>query len=220
MGRHLPLALAVAALVVAVLGWTSLGEAAREALVPRDSVGTAQLKREAVTSEKVKNGSLRAIDFRKDVLLAVAARRGALGPKGAKGERGAKGDLGEKGPKGDIGEKGAKGDKGEKGDRGDKGEKGDAGLVSVTTRSRAAAVADGEFKSVHEDCHVGERAIGGGVGTHSDESDVSIRESKPTGVDGIPVADDTGFSSWTEAVLNAPGGALLVEFTVWVVCAK
>jgi hypothetical protein len=32
------------ALVVAILGWTSLGEAARGLVIPKASVGTAQLK--------------------------------------------------------------------------------------------------------------------------------------------------------------------------------
>lgn len=76
-----------------LFGSTPIGEAAEEAvsqLVPRNSVGTAQLKRNAVgtlqlkrsavTSNKVKNRSLLAVDF-------------ALGqlPKGDKGDKGEKG---------------------------------------------------------------------------------------------------------------------------------
>ena len=59
------------------LGGTSL--AAVNAL-PRSSVGTAQLKANAVTSAKVKNGSLLAVDFRSGSLPA-----GPAGPQGPAG---------------------------------------------------------------------------------------------------------------------------------------
>jgi hypothetical protein len=50
--------------------------------VARNSVGSAQLRSNAVTSAKVKNRSLRAID------LAPAARIGQRGPRGATGPAG------------------------------------------------------------------------------------------------------------------------------------
>lgn len=60
-----------------------------------NSVGTAQLKKNAVVSSKVKDRSLKAIDF----------ARGQLppGPQGAKGDIGSPGPQGPGGPKGDIG---------------------------------------------------------------------------------------------------------------------
>lgn len=57
--------------------------------LPKNSVGTGQLKANAVTSSKVKNGSLLAADF----------RRGQI-PAGAKGDTGPKGDTGAQGPPG------------------------------------------------------------------------------------------------------------------------
>ena len=48
------------------------------ASLPRNSVGTKQLKRNAVTTAKVKNRSLRAQDFARGQL-----RRGPRGPQGA-----------------------------------------------------------------------------------------------------------------------------------------
>jgi hypothetical protein len=51
--------------------------------VARNSIGTAQLKTNAVTSAKVKNGSLRTGD------LAPAARIGQRGPRGPQGPPGA-----------------------------------------------------------------------------------------------------------------------------------
>lgn len=81
-------ALSTAALVVALLGWTSIGEAAREAVLPRNSVGTAQLKKGAVTTAKVRDRSLLAIDFRRGQLPA-----GPRGPSDAFAERGPGGSV-------------------------------------------------------------------------------------------------------------------------------
>ena len=66
-----------------------------------NSVGTPQLKRNAVTSVKVKNGSLLGEDFKAGQLPA-----GAQGPKGDAGAQGPAGPAGEQGPKGDKGDKG------------------------------------------------------------------------------------------------------------------
>ena len=89
MKPRLPIVLSTTALVVAVLGSTPLGEAAREQLVPRASVGTAQLRANAVVSSKVRNRSLLAVDF----------RRGQL-PSGAQGPAGPQGPVGPQGPAG------------------------------------------------------------------------------------------------------------------------
>lgn len=63
--------------------------------LPRNSVGTSQLKNNAVVSAKVKDHSLLARDF----------KRGQL-PRGPRGLQGLKGDTGSQGPKGDTGPKG------------------------------------------------------------------------------------------------------------------
>ncbi len=80
-----PLVLSIAALVVAVLGSTPVGEAALNAL-PRNSVGPLQLKSNAVTSVKVKNGSLLRADFRTGQIPAgPAGPAGSAGPAGPPG---------------------------------------------------------------------------------------------------------------------------------------
>lgn len=83
--RKLPIILSTTALVVAVLGSTPVGEAALNAL-PRNSVGPLQLKANAVTSAKVKNGSLLRADFRSGQIPA-----GPAGPPGAQGAPGTSG---------------------------------------------------------------------------------------------------------------------------------
>jgi hypothetical protein len=72
---------ACVALTVA-LGGTSYAAAK----LPKNSVGMAQLKRNAVVSAKVRNRSLLALDFKRGQLPA--------GPPGPKGDKGDKGDAG------------------------------------------------------------------------------------------------------------------------------
>jgi hypothetical protein len=87
------LIVAIIALVVA-LGGT--GYAALK--LPRNSVGAKQIKPNAVTSSKVRNGSLLAADFGAGQIPAGAA--GAPGVKGDKGDKGDRGNDGTTGPRG------------------------------------------------------------------------------------------------------------------------
>lgn len=95
MRNRLPLALSVAALVTAVLGSTPIGRSAVNLVIPRNSVGTLQLKPNAVTGAKVKNYSLLAVDFRRGQVP-----RGAQGPAGPAGPPGPVGPQGPQGPAG------------------------------------------------------------------------------------------------------------------------
>jgi hypothetical protein len=80
----------------------ALGGTTYAATVPRNSVGRAQLKDNAVMSAKVKNGSLRSIDFRAGDLPKGSPGSpgpvGPAGPGGAPGAPGAPGTRGERGP--------------------------------------------------------------------------------------------------------------------------
>ena len=69
--------------------------------IPNQSVGTAQLKPDAVTGGKVKNGSLRANDFNANSLPS-----GEPGPAGPSGAPGAQGQQGEQGIPGQPGKDG------------------------------------------------------------------------------------------------------------------
>src|SRR4026209_1261441 len=93
MGNRLPLTLSIAALLVAVLGITPLGQAAYDAVVPRNSVGTAQLKRNAVTSSKLAPNSVRTGQVVDGSLLTQDFKPGQI-PQGPKGDKGDKGDRG------------------------------------------------------------------------------------------------------------------------------
>jgi hypothetical protein len=86
-------AMVVACLALGIaLGGTSV--AAIQAL-PKNSVGTRQLKKNAVISSKVKNRSLLAVDFKAGQLPA-----GPQGPAGPGGPAGPAGPAGQQGPSG------------------------------------------------------------------------------------------------------------------------
>lgn len=106
-------AMAVACLALAV-ALSGTGYAVTS--LPRNSVGPAQLKANAVNGAKVKNGSLGKVDFGRNQLPA--------GPKGTPGAPGAQGPIG---PQGTAGTAGGKGPTGAKGASGVKGATGAAG---------------------------------------------------------------------------------------------
>jgi hypothetical protein len=72
--------------------------------LPKASVGAKQLKKNAVTSPKVRDGSLRAQDFAPGQLprgeQGPQGERGAIGPQGERGPEGPEGPQGEQGPSG------------------------------------------------------------------------------------------------------------------------
>jgi hypothetical protein len=89
-----------AALLVA-LGGTSIAAVSQ---LPRGSVGTPQLKSNAVTSPKVLNRSLLAVDFKQgQIPRGPRGLRGFPGPEGAPGAAGAIGPSGPSGPSGPAG---------------------------------------------------------------------------------------------------------------------
>ena len=147
-----PTVLAATALVVAVLGWTPLGEAARQAVFPANSVGTIQLRDNAVLSAKIRNGSVAGIDVQKGSLTGRHVKDGTLLVGDFKA-----GQL-PAGPKGD------KGDKGSKGDRGDKGVAGTPGVSAYeVVRSAPVLASAGATVQARATCLGGKRPLGGGA---------------------------------------------------------
>src|ERR671933_2158737 len=92
--RHRPSPSMVVASLALLFALTGTGIAAVTAL-PRNSVGTAQLRNNAVTSSKVRNRSLLARDFKRGQLP-----RGPIGPAGQPGPPGSPGTRGPTGPAG------------------------------------------------------------------------------------------------------------------------
>jgi hypothetical protein len=94
--RHRPSPAIVIACVALLLALGGVSWAATA--LPRNSVGTAQLKNNAVTSGKVKNHSLLRADFKSGQVPRGPA--GPAGPTGATGAQGPKGPTGPVGPAG------------------------------------------------------------------------------------------------------------------------
>jgi hypothetical protein len=88
----------------------ALGGASYAAVqIPKGSVGTKQLKRNAVTSPKVKPGSLLVSDFNASQRSQLRGPAGPEGPRGATGPEGLHGPRGATGPEGPEGPRGLTG---------------------------------------------------------------------------------------------------------------
>ena len=72
----------------------ALSGTAYAATLPRNSVGAGQLKKNAVTSPKVKGGSLLLSDFKASQRANLTGAQGARGPQGERGVQGVPGAAG------------------------------------------------------------------------------------------------------------------------------
>ncbi len=103
MIKHLRRNLVAYIALFAALGGTSYAAIK----LPRNSVGKAQIRRNAVTSAKVRDHSLLARDFKSGELPAAetgpAGPQGAIGPQGPAGQDGAPGAPGADGSQGSAG---------------------------------------------------------------------------------------------------------------------
>jgi hypothetical protein len=188
-------ALALVALAVA-LGGT--GYAAT--VLPAGSVGTAQLKNNAVVSAKVKNRSLRAVDFASGQLPA-----GESGPAGAQGPQGPAGSAGLQGPAGPAGSKG---------DTGGQGPQGPPGFsrLSYVASDYGPFPAHSQYTEVAA-CGANLFVVGGGVVTESQTAgEQEVNSSYPSDGTG-----DEGTTAWAAAVDNLSSSQL--GFTVYAICA-
>jgi hypothetical protein len=159
--------------------FVALSGTAYAATLPRNSVGPAQLKRNAVTSAKVKPFSLLRNDFGRGQL--------PVGPQGPAGPRG---------PEGATGARGAEGATGARGAEGPRGPQGPAGATNVTVRVGPQALG---FATAT--CAVGEVAVGGG-GFADDTVPTVLSSSSPAPLDagGTP----TGWSAFSSRMDGNP----------------
>ncbi len=184
----------VACLALAVaLGGT--GIAAVTSVLPRNSVGNAQLKNNSVTSAKVLDASLRRADFAPGVLTLTPGPQGAQGPPGPTGLQGVKGD---------------------KGDKGDPGAIGDVTVhVAAVTVPAHTSVGVYSNRSVQANCDPNEKGVSGGT-NWTGESD----STQLVTVLSTPIYDSGSkkITGW-----RARGGndtASAHDFQVSVVCSK
>ena len=181
----------VTALVVAVLGSTPLGHAALNVVAP-GSVGTSQLKDQAVIASKLANGAVTGAKLRGDAVDSGKVRNRSL-----KSIDFAAGQI----PAGPAGPKG------------DKGSKGDSAATTVVVRRRAIPLAAGASTNLSVSCSAGEHAIAGGAGITGQASSggVTVTDSKP-----LPTDEGATPTGWTAGIATKFG----VEAAVYVICAK
>jgi len=178
--------------------------------LPRNSVGTPQLRDGAVDSAKIKDGALQYEDFGFGQVPA-----GLEGPRGPKGARGATG------PKG---AKGAAGATGAKGETGATGATGAAGATTVTTREQTtqwapSVIPTGLPVTVVAACASGERAVGGGFAFSRAANKFRVISSQPQQAAGeVPTAWAVTATIDGSAVAEGTGEYAFVKATV--VCAK
>ena len=198
MGRRLLMVLSLAALLFAVLGSTSLGEAALDAVpFARNADRVDQFH----ASKTPRAGQLLPLGknakFPASVLTVTRGATGATGPTGPAGPQGAKGDTGPTGPGGA---------------KGDKGETGPPGPVALTyILSDTLPIIHQSQASGFVVCPEGEYVTGGGVDVDGDRY-VSAQSSRPAiyGEDDAP-------NAWWGAVSNT--GDVDGTFGIYAVCA-
>jgi Collagen triple helix repeat (20 copies) len=115
--------------------------------LPKNSVGTNQLRAGAVTPPKLS-------------AAAKSALTGALGPQGVQGALGPRGPEGEAGPRGFEGQRGLQG---EVGPPGEAGKEGAPGLGEAVTRyGLEVEIQSGDLGISFAPCGAGSEAVGGG----------------------------------------------------------
>ena len=149
--------------------------------LPKNAVGTKQLKANAVTGAKVRNGSLAAADFAKGQL--PAGERGATGERGPAGEPGAPGERGPTGPQGVPGKDGANGQAGVAGPTGPTGPAGPIGPMPGGTL-RSPYVVDDSTPEAQAAC------APKGVGAPSGVMETYIAFANTTQLEGMEVTSD------------------------------
>lgn len=139
--------------------------------LPRNSVGTAQIKSGAVTKTKIAKGTLAGMQGRQGA-TGPAGPKGAQGAQGVQGPPGAKGDSGAKGDQGIQGIPGNQGIQGIQGLQGDPGPNAIAYLTSPLTK-----VAANSSASVSVTCPSTTYVIGGGVLPAAGDNSLIINSS-------------------------------------------
>jgi hypothetical protein len=185
--------------------FVALGGTGYAAIVlPANSVGTPQLKKDSVTAAKVKDGTLKATDF--------ASGQLKKGNTGARGPAGAVGPAGPIGPPGSI----------------------DAALyyskvqsdarylhvALVTASSGTVSVAANVYNDAVATCPAGYQAIAGGVDTESGQNLVVAASSPRVGGQRALSLAAGNFgppTGWSGFVRN--NGVSTQSFTVVAICA-
>jgi Collagen triple helix repeat (20 copies) len=231
MSRRLPIALGLAALLVGVLGFTSLGEASVRAVSAARVVPRAKF----ATNAGAVNGFKAYRTKHKNALIATGSTgrlpesvipigievEGPQGPQGPQGPKGDKGDTGSAGPAGPQGPQGLPGASGPSGPAGPPGPAG-PGLKDIHIVSDKTATNDSDSKSLAAVCPTDEQMISGGAAVGSGGGRVMLVRSAPFGSGWSAAAAEVLAQAETEpdvTLVDEPD-SLEWSLSVYVVCAK
>src|SRR5215213_11792459 len=160
--------IACVALVVALV--VALGGVSHAAgVLPKNSVGTAQLQTKAVTASKLHKNAVSAAKVKDATLLAADFKPGQL----PAGPRGPKGDPGAQGPKGDAGAPGI------------------SGRESVI--GAEVSVNPGQVGGAQVTCPAGKKVMGGGGGSEGNTPITAIGQITDS-TWSVVVRNNEGFS--------------------------
>ena len=192
LGRHLSFA-NVTSLMALVFAMGGTGYALT---IPKNSVGSKQLRKNAVTGVKVKNRSLRASDFARGQLPA--------GPRGAPGAAGGPGLTGPAGRQ-----------------AASEVAQGLPGVVGEVTVERTDfGLPDNATAGASVPCPAGTRAIGGGSEIAAPTSnDVHATVSRPDRTGVAPATGET-FTGWRVTYRNPTGGTGATTVHAFAICAE
>lgn len=174
------------------------GSAYAATQLPRNSVGTKQIKRGAVTSSKVKDRTLTLRDLRRSTIDSLRGAAGPAGPAGPAGEQGPQGIQGTQGATGAAGADAAT----------------NVRIRFVDTPVPTNTPNDGTFGTAS--CNAGERLIGGGAAvTGAAFNDVRFFRN------GFGFADPQGSTptEWRSGVVN-PSAADDGTLRTWATCVS
>jgi hypothetical protein len=166
------------------------GTAYAATTLPNNSVGSAQLKANAVTSDKVRDGALLRKDFKAGQLLA--------GPRGSTGAPGAPGPAGPPGPQGSVGSTGASGAPGAQGPPGGF----DLAKITYVTSLPfpVPPTAAGNSIGTVTRCPAGSKPIAGGYAISSDDVELDLVESEAI---TSPLGRAVTFTNHSTVTVNA-----------------
>jgi hypothetical protein len=222
MRRLVPTRATIIASVAVVVALSGTGYAVTA--LPKGSVGTKQLKDNAVTSSKVKPGSLEGSDFGAGQLpsgptgapgpsgapglTGPSGAPGLTGPSGSPGPSGQPGQPGQPGSAGPSGLPGSPGPSGSPGSPGPSGPPGPSGLASPFITPTTFVVNGGSFNSGIAACPVAKpHVLSGGYDLSDSIGNLfNVMQDRP-------VSDGSG---WLVRMRSAAANPFTVE--VWAVC--
>ena len=167
------------------------------------TAGTASATTALITSNQIKNGTIRLVDISKKARQALQGRTGKTGKAGATGPQGPQGPQGMPGPQGLQGAMGSPGVSG-----------------YTVVRNNTVVSAPVNHASVVADCPAGEQVLSGGGGASGAPLGFG---GMVTGFEGPTGVNGGSNNAWEVDMVTSPAGSLTTEdvgVDAVAICAK